>query len=147
VVYLFDSIAIVGDAVLNGIFQTPMLDLDFGTNKERFNNYQAYCNSLNTFKLLRNYQCFSSHGKPLKSIDQGVNGFVKKIWKRSIPLKDFLKKNNSIMQILTELFPDCFEQPFKAFIKLSEILFLMDYLKSSTHLTNALKTNGFIVSK
>lgn len=135
VVYTFKEYAITGDCLLNNIFQTPLLDVDYSRNK-RFNNYEAYCNTLLKFPMLDKYIILPGH-RNHTSIEEIVTFYVEKIIERASLIKDLLDK--SVFDIIKIALPKALDDPFVVYIKASEILFFMDFLNNPFLLYESLK--------
>lgn len=135
VIYLFKDYAITGDCLLNNIFQTPLLDVDYD-EKKRYSNYEAYCNTLLKFPLLAKYSILPGH-REHTSTEEIVTFYVEKIIERASLIKDL--KNKSVFDIIKIILPKSLEDPFISYIKASEILFFMDFLNNPFLLYENLK--------
>ncbi len=140
-VYLINGYAICGDVVLPGIFQTPLLDLDFNTLSGKYDNYKNYCETVKKVASLLNYKFLPGHNKVVDSPLNVVKEYVLKILTRSkIVLK--LGKEKSARELLHLIDPDAMEEPFMAYVKISNIVFFKSFLENPGLLKNSLKEVG-----
>ncbi|OSS41176.1 Conserved protein YqjP [Desulfurella amilsii] len=135
IVYLFDGYAITGDILLHNIFQTPLLDVDYD-KKDRFNNYEAYCNTLLKLSLLEKYTILPGH-RQHTSIEEIVSFYVTKIIERASLIQNYSQE--SIFNIIKKAIPYALNDPFTAYIKASEILFFLDFLSKPYILRESLE--------
>ena len=118
--------AITGDVMLQGIFQTPLLDVDLLTG-ERFRNYAAYCESLTKLVTLRDKQILPGHRNTIDSVDSCLLFYISKLLVRAGRISK-LPMNMTAAEIVTKLFKDDASHPFINYLKASEIVFLRDFL-------------------
>lgn len=118
--------AITGDVMLQGIFQTPLLDVDLLTGK-RFQNYVAYCESLAKLVTLRDKKILPGHRESIDSIDSCLLLYIGKLLERAARINK-LPINMRVAEIVTKLFNDDTKHPFISYLKASEIVFLRDFL-------------------
>ncbi len=137
-VYLFEGFAITGDVILNNIYQTPLFDIDY-TTMDRFNNYKAFCKTLTKLKELKNYTILPGH-REHTSIEDIVTFYVLKTIDRASKLKKFMEL--SVYEIVKKVIPDALKDPFTAYIKTSEILFFLDFLKEPILLVESLNQSN-----
>ncbi|MGA1845703.1 MBL fold metallo-hydrolase [Deferribacter abyssi] len=139
IVYLLGNKAITGDVFLNGIFQTPLLDIDADNSDSRFKNYLYFCETIQKIKKLEEkYQLLPGHRDFIDSVEERVKFYVNKMCERIITLKDFLKKGD-ILKALKKIIPNPEDEPFNTYIKLSEILFFNDFYENPNLLLDSLK--------
>ncbi|MEE4252615.1 MAG: MBL fold metallo-hydrolase [Desulfuromusa sp.] len=118
--------AVTGDVMLQGIFQTPLFDVDLLTG-QRFRNYAAYCNSLTKLVTLRDKQILPGHRQTIDSVDSCLLFYVSKLLVRAGRINK-LPMSMSAADIVTKLFKDDTKHPFVSYLKASEIVFLRDFL-------------------
>lgn len=135
IVYLFEGYAITGDVLLHNIFQTPILDVDYD-KKNRFNNYEAYCNTLLKLPILEKYTILPGH-RQHTSIEEIVNFYVAKIIERASLIKDYSQE--SVFNIIKKAIPNALNDPFTTYIKVSEIIFFLDFLSKPFILKESLE--------
>jgi 2,4-dienoyl-CoA reductase (NADPH2) len=136
-VYLGDDWAITGDILLRGIFQAPLLDLDLDTFSGRFDNYGAYCTSLCRMAKLRGRRILPGHRRDVDSLDGAILFYVGKLLERAERIKQYaLEKQVSV--IVHQLFGTAINDPFHAYLKASEIVFMRDFLARPQLLREAL---------
>ncbi|MGA1863281.1 MBL fold metallo-hydrolase [Deferribacter thermophilus] len=142
IVYLLDGFAITGDVFLRGIFQTPLLDIDADFQDRKFDNYSAFCDTILKMKRIEeNYKFLPGHREYIDSVNERVEFYVKKMCERLNNIKKFLA-NDDILGALKSLVGDFLIDPFKTYIKLSEILFFYDFYKNPTKLQESLQRIG-----
>ena len=101
-VLLGEQWAVTGDVLLQGIFQTPLLDVDLLTS-ERFRNYDAYCNSLRKLTTLRDKQILPGHRECIDSVDDCLLVYISKLLERAARVKQ-LPLNMTAAAIVNKLF-------------------------------------------
>jgi 2,4-dienoyl-CoA reductase (NADPH2) len=139
-VYLVDNkYAFTGDFLLADIFQTPLIEIDPETG-EVFDNYRAYCNSIARLSELEGYEVLPSH-RELKHPLDAVGFYVDKLIKRSRFVRECLQKNCTIFDAVKELL-DPYKEPFKAYMKASELVFIRDFIQKPELLLSSLKKIG-----
>ncbi len=126
VVLVGDSWAITGDVMLQGIFQTPLLDVDLLTGK-RFSNYSAYCESLVKLVTLRDKTILPGHRETIDSVDSCLLFYVGKLLERAARVKQ-APAGMSVAGIVSHLFKEAARHPFVSYLKASEVIFLRDFL-------------------
>ncbi|MCD6580941.1 MAG: MBL fold metallo-hydrolase [Desulfuromusa sp.] len=132
--------AITGDVMLQGIFQTPLLDVDLLTGK-RFQNYVAYCESLAKLVTLRDKKILPGHRESIDSIDSCLLFYIGKLLERAARINK-LPISMTAAEIVTKLFNDDTKHPFVSYLKASEIVFLRDFLAEPELLQNVLIAVG-----
>jgi 2,4-dienoyl-CoA reductase (NADPH2) len=126
-VYLGDDWAITGDTLLRGIFQAPLLDLDLDTFSGRFDNYGAYCTSLRRMVNLRGRCILPGHRQDVVSLDAAILFYVGKLLERAKRIKKYATEDD-ITAIVHQLFGPAMDDPFHVYLKVSEIVFMRDFL-------------------
>ncbi len=136
IVYFYDNYAITGDILLNGIFQTPLIEIDLNSDKKLFDNYSAFCNTLLKMKKLYGYNILAGHGK-VDNVKEAVIFYVNGILERTFRIKYFLENSFSIYEITSKIL----EQNavfLRYYIKASEVLFFKNFLNDPAKLRNSL---------
>ncbi len=128
--------AITGDVMLQGIFQTPLLDIDLLTGK-RFQNYVAYCESLTKLVTLRDKKILPGHRNTIDSVDSCLLFYISKLLVRAGRINK-LPMEMTAAEIVTKLSKDDSSHPFVSYLKASEIVFLRDFLAEPDILKNVL---------
>jgi 2,4-dienoyl-CoA reductase (NADPH2) len=136
-IYLGDDWAITGDTLLRGIFQAPLLDLDLDTFSGRFDNYGAYCTSLHRMAKLRGRRILPGHRRDVDSLDAVILFYVGKLLERSERVKKYAHEDD-INAIVSQIFGAAMDNPFHVYLKVSEIVFMRDFLDRPHRLREAL---------
>jgi 2,4-dienoyl-CoA reductase (NADPH2) len=142
-VYLVGESAVTGDILLRGIFQAPLLDVDLDTFAGRFRNYQAYCASLRRLAGLRGRQILPGHRFTVESLDEAILFYVGKLCERAERLKGFAT-DLPLPVLLGRLFGEALSDPFVAYLKASEIVFMRDFLAEPKRLKESLAAIGLL---
>lgn len=132
--------AITGDVLLQGIFQTPLLDVDLLTG-DRFRNYAAYCKSLEKLVTLRDKKIFPGHRETIDSVDSCLLFYVNKLLERAARINE-LPLSLTTAEVVTKLFKDDAKHPFVIYLKASEVVFLRDFLAEPELLRKVLSKVG-----
>jgi len=140
-VYLCGSDAVSGDILLRNIFQAPLLDVDLDTLAGRFRNYDAYCASLLELGKLRRYTILPGHREYVKSLDGTIYFYVRKLLERAGQVKRFAGVE-SIKEVIERLFGESLVDPFVVYLKVSEIVFMRDFLADPGRLERSLAQIG-----
>ena len=140
VVLVNEEWAITGDVMLQGIFQTPLLDIDLLTG-ERFRNYAAYCESLTKLVTLRNKVILPGHRETIDSVDSSLLFYVGKLLERAARVNN-LPMGMTVAEMVSQLFGEAVQHPFISFLKASEVIFLCDFLADPALLRNVLLDVG-----
>ncbi|MDH5561513.1 MAG: MBL fold metallo-hydrolase [Deltaproteobacteria bacterium] len=144
IVYILEPYVFTGDTLLRDIFQTPLLDLDLQTLDSRFNNYQAYCESIGKLLSLSGLEVKPAHREFIESIQAQITFYVSKMLDRSQLLYSHLIASKSLPKIVGHLFPEIQKDPFRIFIKISEVLFLIDFMLEPELLFDRLRENSML---
>ena len=136
-VYLGADWAITGDTLLRGIFQAPLLDIDLDSFSGRFDNYGAYCSSLFRMKKLRGRRILPGHRQDVDSLDAAILFYVEKLLERAERINKYADEDD-VSAIVHKLFGPAMDNPFHVYLKASEIIFMLDFLKRPQRLREAL---------
>jgi glyoxylase-like metal-dependent hydrolase (beta-lactamase superfamily II) len=139
-IFYHDSWAVTGDVLLRGVFQSPLLDVDLNTS-ERFRNYDAYCATLGKLATLRGKEVFPGHRKRISGVDETILFYVEKLLDR-IGYIQPLTTTESIAQVLERVFGKQMKTPFHAYLKVSELIFMLDFLEDPLRLQQAMEGIG-----
>ena len=139
-IFYNQSWAVTGDVLLRGIFQAPLLDLDLQTLSGRFSDYRAYCQSLREFERLRGLEILPSHRDYVDSLDDSILFYTGKLVERALRIQT-LPAHWSVAEVLENL-PGKTTDPFVAYLKASEILFMRDFLAQPELLLDSLNQLG-----
>lgn len=139
-VYLTGGYAVSGDLLLKNIFQAPLLDIDLATFSGRFRNYAAYCSSLGNLVRLRDYRIMPGHRQGVQSLDEAVLFYVRTLLERAVQILAF--KDHPLPEIIDRLFNGRLTEPFFVYLKLSEIVFMLDFIENPETLKAALEQIG-----
>lgn len=141
IIYLYKGYAVLGDLVLNNIFTTPILDMDFDKLEGRFKNYIFYCETLKKLKEIEHYTLLPGHREAVASIDEWIIYSVSKFLGRALKLKTLIN-STSVYNVVQTIVSDINSMPVKGFIKTSEVLFMKDMLMNPDILKNSLEDIG-----
>jgi len=142
-VYLVKGRAVTGDILLRGIFQAPLLDVDLEDFSGRFRNYEAYCATLRKLPQLRDREILPGHRHSVDSLDAAILFYVGKLCERAERLKQH-PRDVPVRLLLDRLFGDILADPFVAYLKASEIVFMRDFLDEPGRLREALAAIGLL---
>jgi len=140
-VYLCGNDAVSGDVLLRDIFQAPLLDVDMDTFAGRFRNYDAYCTSLLELEKLRRYNILPGHREYVKSLNETICFYIRKLLERARQVKRFAAVE-SLKEIIGHLFGESLVDPFVVYLKVSEIVFMRDFLEEPGKLETSLEQIG-----
>lgn len=140
-VYVCGNDAVSGDILLRNIFQVPVLDLDLGTLSDRFRNYDAYCESLLSLQKLRGCRILPGHRWYVESLDATIRFYVGKLLGRAELIKKF-SETTSMIEMVRRLYGDILRNPFFVHMKISEIVFTLDFLADPGRLCSTLEELG-----
>jgi len=136
-IYLTGDYAITGDTLLPGVFQTPVLEVDM-ENGGRFNNYEAYCQSLVKLATLEGRRILPGHGQKPESVREAQLFYVRKLLQRAGRLRPWRQEAN-ISHIISEMFADGMKETFSVFLKAAELLFIQDFFREPERLAVSLR--------
>jgi 2,4-dienoyl-CoA reductase (NADPH2) len=139
-VYLVGNAAVTGDVLLRNIFQAPLLDIDLDTFSGRFRNYNAYCDSLRHLTRLRGMRIMPGHRHDIDGVDETIIYYVTTLLERVAQLAPF---RDLPMSIISErLFMGRLVEPFFIYLKVSELVFMLDFLDNPGLLKTSLEQTG-----
>jgi 2,4-dienoyl-CoA reductase (NADPH2) len=139
-VYLVGDCAVTGDILLRNIFQAPLLDTDLESFAGRFRNYDTYCSSLFNLAQLRGYRIMPGHRHYVDGVDEAILFYVRTLLERSLQLLPF--RALSMTKMIEHIFKGRLIEPFFIYLKLSEIVFMLDFLENPTLLKASLEQIG-----
>ena len=140
-VYLVGNHAVTGDILLRNVFQSPLLDLDLETFSGRFRNYDAYCASLLGIEKLRGYEIHPGHRFSVDSVDETVLFYVRKLIERAGQVKRFAGIK-LVRDVIGQIFGDSPGDTFVTYLKISQIIFMRDFLAEPGRLRESLEHMG-----
>ena len=140
-VYRYGNHAVTGDILLRDIFQAPLLDIDLETFAGRFRNYEAYCASLIKLAELRGCLIHPGHRRSVASLDATILFYVGKLLERAKAVRG-LAMLASEREVVESLFGAELRDPFVIYLKVSEIVFMRDFLADPQRLRKTLETIG-----
>lgn len=139
-VYLVDGSVVTGDILLRNIFQAPLLDIDLNSFTGRFRNYAAYCSSLLNLAQLRGKSIMPGHRRSVESVDDALLFYVRTLLERVVQLLPF--RGLALNNIVEQLFKGKLVDPFFVYLKVSEIVFMLDFLDDPALLKASLEQIG-----
>ncbi|MDD2582783.1 MAG: MBL fold metallo-hydrolase [Desulfuromonadaceae bacterium] len=139
-VYLVGEYAVTGDTLLRNIFQAPLLDADFDSFEGRFRNYDTYCNSLLNLAQLRGRLIMPGHRQYIDGVDETILFYVKTLLERAVQVLPF--RSLPLNKIIEYLFKGRLTEPFYLYLKISEIVFMLDFLDNPPLLRASLEQIG-----
>lgn len=139
-VYQVGAFAVTGDILLRNIFQAPLLDIDLDSFSGRFRNYDAYCRSLLNLAQLRGQQIMPGHRRYIEGVDGALLYYVKTLLERVVQLLPF--RGVTMTTIIEKIFKGRLIEPFYVYLKVSEIVFMLDFLDNPELLKASLEQIG-----
>ena len=139
-VYLVGESAVTGDILLRNIFQAPLLDLDLESFSGRFRNYDAYCSSLLNLALVRGRQIMPGHRRYVEGVDEAIIFYVTTLLERVVQVLPV--RGLAVNKIIEQLFKGRLTEPFLVYLKISEIVFMLDFLENPDLLKSSLEQIG-----
>jgi hydroxyacylglutathione hydrolase len=139
-VYLARDYAVTGDTLLRNIFQAPLLDIDLDSFTGRFRNYDAYCSSLLNLAQLRGRRIMPGHRQYIEGVDEAILFYVKTLLERAVQVKPL--RGLALNNIIEQLFNGRLTEPFLVYLKISEILFMLDFIENPDLLKDSLEQIG-----
>lgn len=139
-VYMVGEYAVTGDILLRNIFQAPLLDVNFDTFEGRFRNYEAYCISIINLARLRGMKIMPGHRQYVQSLDEALLFYVRTLLERSaqlLPLKELM-----VNRIINTIFQGRQSDPFYIYLKISEVVFMLDFIENPLLLKASLEQIG-----
>ncbi len=140
-IYIHGGDAVTGDTLLRNIFQVPILDVDAENFDCRFRNYDAYCENIRSLRRLRGIRIHPGHRWHVDGVDATILFYANKLLERAGQLRE-VAPDASIPDILRGLFGDIFRNPFFVHMKLSEVVFALDFLDNPGRLRASLEFLG-----
>ena len=138
--YLGGDYAVTGDILLRNIFQAPLLDIDLDSFAGRYKNYDAYCSSLHNLARLRGRQIMPGHRHHINSVDDAVIYYVRTLLERVVRVIPLRKM--AMNDIIAQIFKGRLTEPFFIYLKVSEIVFMLDFLENPALLKASLEQIG-----
>ncbi len=139
-VYLVGESAVTGDILLRNIFQVPLLDIDLESFSGRFRNYDSYCSSLINVAMLRGRRILPGHRRYVVSVDEAILYYVTTLLGRVVQLVPF--RRLPLNKIIEQLFKGKLTDPFLIYLKISEIVFMLDFLENPALMKTSLEKIG-----
>jgi len=139
-VYASDRWAVTGDTMLRDIFQSPLLDIDLLTGK-RFSNYSAYCETIIKLASLRDRQILPGHREFIIGVDHNLCYYTEKLLDRAKRSRKY-STDLSAPQVVEKLFGGSIQEPFLKYLKVSEVIFVRDFLANPDLLKKSLVEIG-----
>lgn len=139
-VYLTGGSAVTGDILLRNIFQAPLLDIDLQTFTGRFRNYDAYCASLLKLAQLRDLRIMPGHRRSVDSLAEAILFYVTTLLERAVQLLPV--RQLPMDGIIDRLFRGRLIEPFYVYLKVSEIVFMLDFIDNPALLKSSLEQIG-----
>lgn len=139
-VYMIGEYAVTGDILLRNIFQAPLLDIDLEQFTERFRNYDAYCSSLFNLAELRGRSIMPGHRRYVDGVDEAIIYYVNTLLERVLQLIPFRRMTMNV--IIEQLFKGRLIEPFFIYLKISEIVFMLDFIENPALLKSSLTQIG-----
>jgi hypothetical protein len=128
--------------VLHQLFTTPLVDSDNAHPQQCFNSYAAYCQTLIKLRELQGRQLLTAHLQPVEQIDAEIIFYVSKLLSRADGVAVHLKDGKSIYQALVAMFGSQLEMQIFFYLKLSELIFIGDFLAAPELLAKSLDQLG-----
>ncbi|HKK00531.1 MAG TPA: MBL fold metallo-hydrolase, partial [Desulfuromonadales bacterium] len=145
IVYLVGDQVVTGDSILKGIFQVPLLDVDYHDPGRRFDNYAAYCRSISKLHGLKGRILLPGHREAVSDLAEGLLFYVRKMIERAAVAAPYLRDGCSVYQTVHHLFPSSqIPTPFVKYLKTSEVAFVADFLADPLPLVSALREQGLL---
>jgi len=138
--YLVGESAVTGDILLRNIFQAPLLDIDLDTFAGRFRNYDAYCSSLLNLARLRGRRIMPGHRQYVEGVDEAILFYVWTLLERAVHVKPL--RGLALNDIIERLFKGRLTEPFLVYLKVSEIVFMLDFIENPDLLKDSLMQIG-----
>lgn len=141
-VYLCGDDAVTGDVLLRNVFQVPLLDADLDAFSGRFNNYEAYCHTLLRLPRLAGKRIHPGHREFVEGLEPTVLFYIRRLLERARRVRSIGSGDFDMLALLKRLFGETFEDVFVVYLKVSEIVFLRDFLDNPGLLRGALEEIG-----
>lgn len=139
-VYVGKTWAVTGDTLLKGVFQSPLLDVDLQQGT-RFKNYEAYCATLVKLESLKDRTILSAHRQPVTDIRTVLLFYINKLLHRVKQLHPYRHEEN-LQMVIDSLLKGRLQDTMQTYLKVSEILFMKDFLEQPDLLRQSLERTG-----
>ncbi len=139
-VYAGKDWAVTGDTLLRGVFQCPVLDVDFEAGG-RFENYKVYCATLRKLVALRSKVILPGHRRCIKSIDSALLFYISKMLHRVRQLHLY-REEKDLFLIVGKLLGGRMNDVLRIYMKVSEVFFMKDFLHQPELLRDSLEAIG-----
>lgn len=139
-VYVGDNWAVTGDTLLRNIFQSPLLEIDLETGS-RFCSYSAYCTSIVRLASLQYKTILPGHRHDIDSVDATLVAYISRLLQRVERILPYAQEPR-VAGIMEKVFGWTVTRPFHVYLKVSELLFMLDFLKMPEKLAGALEKIG-----
>jgi len=137
--YKLDGLAVTGDILLDGIFQVPLLDIDFGGGGGRYPNYEVWCDSLLRLADLRGRRILPGHRYKVE-VAEALLRYTGTLLQRARLLRPH--RGLPYPEILERVFAGRLKDSFHLYLKLSEVIFMLDFLERPGLLEESLRAAG-----
>lgn len=145
-VYICGDEAVSGDVLLENVFQVPLLDADLETFSGRYRNYDAYCATVRRLPRLFGLRIYPGHRNSVASVEATLLWYIRKILERARRLRSLSAEGSpDFMSVLQRLCGEQFSDLFVVYLKVSEVIFLRDFLADPGLLKGALEEIGLYV--
>ncbi len=135
-----DDWLISGDTLLDGIFQSPLLDVDLERGG-RFHNYQAWCRTFTKLLKLEGKTVCPGHRDRPKSIRKTLLEYVNTLLYRVHCFLPY-QEENDFMKIIDQILAGRIKGLFHIYLKVSELIFIKDFLNNPEILQKSLIKGG-----
>ena len=141
IAYKIGDHLITGDILLRGIFQTPLMDVNYSNFDERFNSYKAYCKTIRMLIKYKDCIILPGHRRYVENIEMAVLFYVNKMFDRIKKIYKYLK-TLTIPEVTDKVLGTGNVSGFLVYIKISEIMFFKDFLDAPEILKSSLERVG-----
>lgn len=139
-VYTHKEYALLGDVALRGLFPVPIMDVDFACpNNGRFDNYSAFCTTIERLKELKGKVFLPAHNQYFDDLDNWICFVVTKIVNRAARLLNQYRTGKTVYQTVVSLFGEQSTDPLMVFLKTSEVVFMFDFLRDQERLREVMQ--------
>ncbi len=125
-VFAGDGWIISGDTLLEGVFQSPLLDVDLQKGG-RFQNYLHWCETIVTLAQLEGNTICPGHRDTPQGVCQTIIQYIRTLLYRTRRFLPYRHENDLMRQIEYALVGRI-KGPFHIYLKASEIIFIKDLL-------------------
>jgi len=139
-IYLLRDCAFLGDVAVRGMFPVPLLDVDcIDLKPSRFNNYEAFCTSIDNLKKIQEKTMLPGHNNYLTDLDGWICFMVSNILGRAHKLLPFYEQQDNIYLAVRQFICPQEWNPVMIYVKTSELVFIYDFLKKPEKLRKILQ--------